>query len=335
MEGLAALSGGLLSVGLVPAEITLEANPESADAAFLEACRSNGINRLSLGVQSFHEPSRRAVGRIGEAALLDRRLTAAAEIFGSAAGSGLSLDLMTGLPLQTEDILKGDIDRALAFAPGHVSLYSLTVEAGTPLAGRAKFPEHGVFPPLHGQDEADRLWITGRDALAGAGYGQYEVSNFSLPGRRCAHNIRYWRMENWLGAGSSASGTVIFEKTDPLPCSTPDSILGLRMTYPPDVEAFLAAPESVTEELDRITLIKESLLMGFRYIEGPDPDLFKSRFGLGIEECIPRTLAAWREKYGPGGEPLAVETALTGEGLLFLNAFLLDAFGEVDDRYPK
>jgi oxygen-independent coproporphyrinogen-3 oxidase len=313
LDGVGRLPG--LSGG---AEITLEANPESADAAFLEACRSGGIKRLSLGIQTFHEPGRQAVGRIGKAKLPEQRLAAAAEIF----GEGLSLDLMTGLPLQTEAVLRADIEKALAFHPGHVSLYSLTLEEGTPLARKLQGTDRGCETAgLPGRDQADLLWLAGRDALVQAGYEQYEVSNFALPGRRCAHNIRYWRMEHWLGAGPAASGTIV---------GTP---WGRRISYTPDLAAFFEAPAPAVEELDRDTLIRESRLMGFRYIEGPGPDLFTRRFGLSVEDAIPRTLESWRKKRSDGGEALAAEerAALTKEGLLFLNRFLLDAFAELDN----
>jgi oxygen-independent coproporphyrinogen-3 oxidase len=198
-----------------------------------------------------------------------------------------------------------------------VSLYSLTVEPGTALAGR---PRPFLPPP----DEADRLWIRGRDLLEAAGYEQYEVSNFARPGNRCRHNIRYWRMENWLGLGPAASGTIIDDETG----------TGRRHTALPDVDSWLAAcspagefgPGLWTEEcLDRPTLMKETLLMGFRRVEGPDPDLFRRRFGLTLEEAIPRTLDAWRRR----ALLHADRTALTRGGLLFLNAFLRDAFGEL------
>jgi oxygen-independent coproporphyrinogen-3 oxidase len=326
--GPAALAGLPAEISAeVPMEITVEANPESADAAFLGACRSRGVSRLSLGVQSFNERSRRAVGRGGDTGDLVFHLAEAAEIF----GSGLSVDLMTGLPFQTEAVLKADLERVLVFAPGHISLYSLTVEDGTPLGSRkgdaALLHQAGPrFPPMPSPDEADRLWLTGRDALEQAGYEQYEVSNFALPGKRCAHNIRYWRMENWLGAGPSASGTII--RGGPLTggCS------GKRISYGPDTEAFLSGPLPLTEYLDRNTLIRESLLMGFRYREGPDTNLFKRRFGTGVEQTIPRTLEAWRKKRGPGGKALAEKErpALSGAGLALLNPFLLDAFAELE-----
>jgi oxygen-independent coproporphyrinogen-3 oxidase len=303
LEGLRGLLPG------VPEELTVEANPESADRAFLEACREGGASRISLGVQTFSEPARRALHRVGEGRLLPERLRMVSEIF----GDNFSADLITGLPLQDENVFVRDIEKLLAHRPGHVSLYSLTVEDGTVLAGRPR----SFLPPA---DEADRLWIRGRDFLEAAGYEQYEVSNFSLPGKRCGHNVRYWRMENWLGAGPAASGTVIDDAAG----------TGRRYTVNPDVDAWLAAHASgaaaprTEEVLDRSTLMKETLLMGFRYTGGPDEAAFRRRFGSPLEACIPRTLDKWRGR----GLLRQDRTALNREGLLFLHPFLMDAFGE-------
>jgi oxygen-independent coproporphyrinogen-3 oxidase len=287
----------------------VEANPESADGAFLEACAVNGINRLSLGVQSFDGGARRAVGRRGGTALPVKHLAAAAEIF----GPGLSLDMMSGLPGQDRDILLRDIDRALSFGPGHVSLYALTVEEGTRLALSDR-AGRGV----PGGDEADELWLAGRDALVSGGFEHYEVSNFArvLPdgqSLRCVHNIRYWRMENWIGVGPGASGTII-----------DDGGRGRRISYAPDADTFIAGAEAggasaSAEELDRAAVLRETFLMGFRFAEGPDPALFRKRFGVSVEEAIPETLEKWR-------------TFDSWEKrVLFLNAFLLDAFSELDN----
>jgi oxygen-independent coproporphyrinogen-3 oxidase len=303
-----------------PEEFTVEVNPESADGNFLEACRAGGVTRISLGVQSFHEPSRRAVHRVGEGRLLPERLRLVSEIF----GGNFSADLITGLPFQNEKILLNDIEKILVYNPGHISLYSLTVEAGTVLARRPR----SVLPPA---DEADRLWIRGRDFLEAAGYGQYEVSNFSLPGKQCRHNIRYWRMENWIGVGPAASGTIIDDETG----------TGRRYTVHPDVDAWLAAyasgdaaagPEHtgpvfhLEENLDRPTLMKETVLMGFRYINGPGEAAFHRRFRRTLEETIPQTLDTWRRR----GMLQRDRMALTPEGLLFLDPFLMDAFEEID-----
>jgi oxygen-independent coproporphyrinogen-3 oxidase len=314
LGGLSALMSGAEEG---PREFTVEANPESADKAFLEACLGGGVNRLSLGLQTFHEPSRRAVHRTGDGRLLPERLALASELF----GENFSADLMAGLPFQDEKILSEDMEKLLAFRPGHVSLYSLTVEPGTPLAAAAR--SRGVSPAvlLPGADEADRLWIAGRDFLEKAGYGQYEVSSFSLPGKRSAHNIRYWRMENWLGLGPAASGTIIDD----------GSGRGRRYTVNPGLDAWIdrpadAPPPLGEETLEPETLMKESLLMGFRYTGGPDPALFERRFAVTVEDAIPQTLARWR------GRGLAEKgrTALNREGLLLLNSFLLESFGELE-----
>lgn len=307
-----------------PEEFTVEANPESADEAFLAACREGGVNRLSLGVQSFHEPSRKAVHRIGEASVIPRRLSLLAEYF----PLSFSADLISGLPYQDETVLLRDIEKLLSFKPAHVSLYALTVEEGTPLAEKLKGVSAGEGAPPR-EEEADRLWLAGRDALEKAGYAQYEVSNFSLPGKESRHNIRYWLMENWLAAGPAASMTMIRD----------ESGTALRYTARADLDEWLqregrenrnpVPPSLFTEEiLDPLTLMKETLLMGFRYIGGPSPALFRKRFGHGIEEAIPGTLAAWRRR----GLVRREEAALTREGLLLLNPFLVEAFGEIEGK---
>jgi oxygen-independent coproporphyrinogen-3 oxidase len=170
---------------------------------------------------------------------------------------------------------------------------------------------------------ADRLWISGRDALEQAGYGQYEVSNFCLPGGECRHNRRYWTMKNWLALGPSGSGTVIDDAGG----------TGMRYTWPANLESWLTrngegAP--VEEALDRLTLMKESLLMGFRCVSGPDAGLFSRRFGVSLGDAIPATLRKWRERGFMAQENAGL--SLTKEGLLFLDPFLIDAFGEVDRR---
>ena len=311
---LAGLSGLIAALAPPPIEVTVEANPESSDEAFLAAARSGGVTRLSLGVQTFHEPSRLAVNRIGHGSGeigLHKRLALAAGYFPGA----LSVDLISGLPFQDERVLLDDIDAVLACAPAHVSLYALTLESETTLAA-----------PLPRGDEADRLWLRGRDALEKAGYGQYEVSNFCLDGKESRHNIRYWRMRDWLALGPAASATVIDDETGS----------GFRYTIPPDADRWLAAGgcrfseddgyKPPIEELDKVSLIKETILMGFRYIEGPDEDLFRLRFGRNIGDFIPKTIAAWRSR----GLFRKDKCALTKSGLLLLNPFLIGAFDELD-----
>jgi len=315
-----------------PCEISVEANPETADSSFLRACADHGVSRLSLGVQSFDQGFREALGRRGEggAEILSRRLAEAAEIF----GRRLSVDLLCGgLPAGDGSAENGsvaknrvlhDIDKALSYEPGHVSLYALTLEEGTPLAARLAAARQTAAWPGKGEAADDGTsWLAGRDALLHAGFDHYEVSNFALGDEnRCIHNIRYWLMNNWIGVGPGASGTIIGSG------AVHSGGTGRRTSYAPDVEAFVSGTGSfatalVTEELDRFTVIKETLLMGYRYVNGPDPALFVRRFGKTIEETIPRTLAKWQS----GMDDYSFRT----KRMLFLNAFLLDAFLELDN----
>ena len=302
--------------GFSPVEFSIEANPESADEEFLYLCRQGGINRLSLGVQTFHEPSRAAVNRSSRmdcaaggmdcGAILQERLSLASRFF----PGSLSFDLITGLPFQNEEILLKDIERLLSFSPVHVSLYSLTIEKDTPLDEKIK-NKTVVLPDA---ESADSLWLSGRDALINAGFCHYEASNFAREGKICLHNMRYWQMKNWLGAGPAASGTII---------NSPGFPAAKRYTYSNDIDSYIKKPSihfagsfaagAVYEELDKLTLLQETLLMGFRCKEGPDPQLFKKRFGCEIEECIPKTLERWKDK----------------NIMLFLNRFLSEALSEL------
>ena len=286
-----------------PREFTIEANPETADADFMRACAEGGITRLSLGAQSFYEPSRKAVNRNGSLKSMEESLSAAAVFFPQT----FSADLLCGLPFQTEEIIADDIKRLLEYNPSHVSLYSLILEEGTVLENNVKTGKI----PVPDTDTADILWLAGKETLENAGYEHYEVSNFSLSGKRCLHNIRYWLMDNWLGAGPAASGTIVDEDTG----------TARRFTFAPDAAAYIKNPSienADCENIGRHTLIRESLLMGYRYIEGPDSLKFRSRFGVTIENCIGRTLDIWKGK----------------DKMLFLNRFLKDAFNELESLEP-
>jgi oxygen-independent coproporphyrinogen-3 oxidase len=296
-----------------PIEISIEANPESLSKDLIAACKDSGINRISLGLQSFSEKSRQAVNRSGSVKAAQEAL-ALLQCFW---GSNFSVDLMTGLPYQNESILRSDIEQALSYQPAHVSLYSLILEEHTILEKNVRTKK----VELPKDEEADSLWLLGKSLLEEQGFVQYEVSNFAKNNAdysaMCLHNIRYWKMENWLGAGSGASGTLF------------DDVNGtaVRRTFPADVDAYLSGnAEPEIEHISQHDLIKEMILMGFRYREGSDAALMEKRFGKSIELLIPETLKQWR------GRGLVYEdkAALTQEGLLFLNAFIRDAFTELD-----
>jgi oxygen-independent coproporphyrinogen-3 oxidase len=175
-------------------EITLEANPGTLDDARLAGFRAAGVNRLSLGVQSFNDHRLRAIGRIHDARqALDAVLAARRAGF-----DDLNLDLMYGLPGQTVAQVEGDLATAVALAPEHLSWYALTIEPDTPFGASP--------PPLPDEDTRWAMQEAGASRLAAAGYTQYEVSAHARPGRRCRHNLNYWRYGDYLGLGAGAHG---------------------------------------------------------------------------------------------------------------------------------
>ena len=313
-ERMKTLLGFIASAGALRGggEFTVEVNPESLDEDFLRACVEGGVTRISCGVQTFDGEARRAVGRRGDG----RRLASALELLSEVYGGAFSADLISGLPRQDEAALLRDMETLLRYRPAHVSLYDLTVEEGAPLHRRIASSKVA----LPDAEEAERLWIAGRDFLEAAGYPQYEVSNFAPDAKRSRHNIVYWRMGGWLGAGPSASATIIRDGGG--------EVSGLRRTVKPDVRRYVgeSVPPVLAEHLDRDTLIKESFLMGFRYIEGPDEALFRRRFGCTPESLVPETLARWRD----GGNMRSGLCALGRDGLLMLNRVLTECFIEMD-----
>lgn len=296
-----------------PDETTVEANPESVDGSFLAACAAAGVDRVSLGVQSLEDRCRRAVHRTGSGARALETVELALGHFGAA---GVSADLIAGLPGQDSDSLERDIAVLAAAGVGHISLYSLTVEEGTPLHGA--LASGSICLP----ENRDELWLRGRDRLRELGYVQYEVSNFARPGAESAHNLHYWRMDSYLGAGPAAVGTL----------RRPGG-KGLRLSVPPDLAAWTAAGSGasvIREELGRRECIEEAIIMGFRTARGVDGEDFRGRFGSNLEEFIGATLAEWRGR----GLALKDAPALTGQGLAFLNPFLVSCLEELDATLP-
>ncbi|VAW94076.1 Radical SAM family enzyme, similar to coproporphyrinogen III oxidase, oxygen-independent, clustered with nucleoside-triphosphatase RdgB [hydrothermal vent metagenome] len=187
------LSGLRALLALRPdAEITLEANPGSAEQARFAEYRAAGINRLSVGVQSFSDDSLQRLGRIhGRCEAI-----AAAEMAHAAGFDNLNLDLMFALPAQDPAQAAEDVATAIALEPTHISYYQLTLEPNTRFFTQP--------PRLPDDDSAWRIQQQGQTLLAEAGYGQYEVSAYAREGRRCAHNINYWQFGDYLGIGAGA-----------------------------------------------------------------------------------------------------------------------------------
>ena len=177
-------------------EWTSEANPESLTLELAKAWRAAGVNRLSLGTQTFHEPTLKWMGRLhgSEGAVQSVKTAKAAGL------SNLSIDLIFGLPQRLDRDWGSDLDQALAMDVPHVSLYGLTVESGTPL-GRAV--AEGRETPIDEERYRDE-YLLAAEVLTAAGYEHYEVSNFARPGRRSLHNTAYWDGSAYLGLGNGA-----------------------------------------------------------------------------------------------------------------------------------
>lgn len=176
------------------AEVTLETNPGAVEHGRFAGYRAAGVNRLSFGVQSFDDDKLRRLGRIHSAAEAERAIRLAHE----AGFDNFNVDLMYALPLQTLAGALADVERALALQPAHLSHYQLTLEPNTLFAAKP--------PPLPDEDHAWDMQEACQARVAEAGYAQYEVSAYARDGRRCAHNLNYWRFGDYLGIGAGAHG---------------------------------------------------------------------------------------------------------------------------------
>jgi len=261
------------------AEITLEANPGTFEAEKFASFRASGVNRLSIGVQSFDEEELAALGRIH-----DRAQALAAVEIAQRHYDNFNLDLMYALPRQTLASLKHDVERAISFAPPHLSLYQLTLEPNTVFA---KFP-----PPLPEDDEAAAMqeWIEERTATAG--YKHYEISAYARSNRESRHNLNYWNFGDYLGIGAGAHSKLSF----------PHRIVRqVRFRQPVSYLAHAARGEFLAEsiEVTRRDLPFEFMLNALRLTDGVPSARFGERTGLppsaieaGLERAEQRGLLA-------------------------------------------
>ena len=241
-------------------EITLEANPGTFEAERFAAYRAAGVNRLSIGVQSFDPAKLQALGRIHDRAQAEAAAELARRVF-----DNFNLDLMFGLPSQSFGQAQADVEAALQFAPPHLSLYQLTLEPNTVFA---KYP-----PAVPDDDTVAEMqdWIEARTAQAG--YRRYEVSAYARPGRECRHNLNYWRFGDYLGVGAGAHSKISF----------PHRIVRqVRFRQPASYLERAARGEFLAEhvEVGRRDLPFEFMLNALRLSEGVPAGLFAERTGL-------------------------------------------------------
>lgn len=263
-------------------EITFEANPESASQAWMSAIRGAGANRLSVGVQSAQPHELRFLDRrhsFEEAACVVHRAR-------RAGFDSVNLDLIYGLPDQCLEDWIDSVHRSLSLEPDHLSLYSLTLEHGTPL--RARF-EAGLFPAPDPDLAAD-MYESAADALGAAGYRQYEISNWArdggragaqadegLPAHACLHNVQYWRNLPYLGLGAGAHGSARGWRYSNV--LSPRAYVE-RMREAAQVEPPCSPAVAERRAIDRDTEMDETLMMGLRLTdEGIVFDRFRERFG--------------------------------------------------------
>lgn len=232
------------------AELTSEANPGTVDTPKFAAMRAAGFNRISLGAQSFLEDDLVRLGRVHRSGEIERAVRAARD----AGFENVNLDLMFALPGQTLRGWRANLDRAIALQPEHLSLYCLTLEPNT-----AFYKEHlrgTLVQP--GEESQVAMYEEAVDRAAAAGYDCYEISNFARPGRECAHNLCYWRGEEYAAYGPGAVGRL-------------DSVRYTNIKHP---ERYCAAvevgrsPAFEEEALDEAMLRTERLMLGLRLREG-------------------------------------------------------------------
>ncbi|HQZ46037.1 MAG TPA: radical SAM family heme chaperone HemW [Usitatibacteraceae bacterium] len=244
------------------AEITLEANPGTFEQEKFRDFRAAGVNRLSVGIQSFDDERLRAIGRVHDAGEARRAVEIALATF-----DNVNLDLMYALPGQSVEAALADIRTAIGFAPQHLSAYHLTLEPNTVF--------HRYPPALPDDDSAAAMQEAIEAALAQAGYGHYETSAFAKPGRGSRHNLNYWRFGDYLGVGAGAHGKLSF--ADRVTRET-------RLRQPKAYQDAALAGDAIQESRDvpAAELPFEFLMNALRLAEGFAIPLFAERTGLTL-----------------------------------------------------
>lgn len=251
------------------AEITVECNPSSVTDELSYGLKKGGVNRISMGVQSAVGNERKALGRKADL----QQVKNAIDSFKSHGIDNLSLDLMIGIPGQTEESLKESLDFIVSTGAKHISVYMLKIEEGTPLYNKM---DSITFPD---EDTTADFYLYTVDYLKKRGYNQYEVSNFSLPGYESRHNTKYWRCEEYLGIGPSAHS---FFK-------------GERFYYPSDFNSFINGCDPVPDGKGGNE--EEYIMLALRLSEGLSDEKFFARFNKHLCEDIFEKATQF-EKYG-------------------------------------
>jgi oxygen-independent coproporphyrinogen III oxidase len=296
---------GLLS----DCEITLEANPGTVDSANFQGYRACGVNRISVGVQSFQPRLLKFLGRIHSADEAKKAI----RVVQAAGFDNFSLDLIYANPSQTLTDLAVDLETALSFQSPHLSAYNLTIEEGTPFhhefrSGRIK---------LLTEEEEIAMAELIEQKLNNAGMHRYEISNYARPGFYSRHNSNYWRGGDYLGLGAGAHS---YKKMNAA------GVLGRRWSNEKNPGRYITnisdtkAAVADSEDIDLAKAAGESMFLGLRMTEGVSSEIFRNRFGQTPVELYPQ-INTWRE--GQLIEEEAGFLRLTSKGLMVANSIFV------------
>jgi putative oxygen-independent coproporphyrinogen III oxidase len=286
-------------------EITLEANPGTVERGRFTGYREAGVNRVSLGAQSFDAAQLEKLGRIHSPG----ETTRAAEELHAAGLSNFNLDLMYALPGQDTAGAVRDVEQALALSPAHLSHYQLTLEPGTQFAARP--------PTLPGDDAAGEMLVACHERLSTAGFTQYEVSAYAKAGRQCRHNLNYWSFGDYVGVGAGAHGKITFAERDEIVRTTQQRE---PRRYQAGSPAAIARTRVATADLPF-----EFMMNALRLAEGFETRDFSERTGLEWAAIHPRL-----ERLAARGL-LVIDGSIchpTPLGLRFLNEMLVSLLPE-------
>ncbi|MBN2653398.1 MAG: radical SAM family heme chaperone HemW [Spirochaetales bacterium] len=286
-------------------EFTVEVNPESVTSEFLASCGDSGVNRISAGVQTFSQKHRDIIGRVGQ----EEKVLAGLDLIAGAGFKHFSIDLISHLPQDSISRISGDIKSAAGYGIDHMSIYSLSVEDGTPLSDR-------------GATEADEDLAYDQafgEVVESCGLSKYEISNYAKADCQSLHNLKYWDMEDFVGVGPVASGTI---------CDSQNRFV--RHENPADLSKYLLQSSKfeqiVYSKLSRNEAIFENFMMGLRLIRGIDNLLFVKKFQALPLSFIPKTYDRFSEFFLVDSE----FTSLTPAGRNILNTILVDILDELE-----
>jgi len=306
-----------------PQEWTIEANPLTITKDFIRLCRDWNITRISVGIQSLKDDLLAVLEREGSKVANLKALSLLNELW----QGDVNIDLIAGIPGQTNKDIREDISQVLKYKPCHVSFYSLTIEKNTRLfdyrqTGRLKLP---------GPELIDELWIKGAELLTEAGYEHYEVSNFALYHKRSLHNLQYWLLNPYLGVGAAAVSTLPGKQGKVL-----------RISAPHNIASYLAGKKQLwglcTEIIAPPAFILENLIMGLRLKSGIPKRLFYRRFQKELPGLIPELWHSWKNRKLISNTDTAY--AFTLKARLILNVLLRelmdyqDAFKGITVNWP-